>query len=335
MVAVAAPAGSHAAAEGTLMPGWLDNGFHSHGKRELVPVEVDGLLARAISRSCDLLSDGFVETSWVLKQLTAAQRKRVPGIAVEHRILVPLAAGETFVMSGRARAGLRKVDVSVQVGPFSTDGYVVHDFLDCNRSRAEVEARREAEAKKKRTTRAKGLQQQLETPAEVEARRREAWQGVAQGQSTASPESASLTHVSPGESPLIFEGDSRDRDRVCTTTTEEGQFQNHVRAQRSADPQVQSVLDVLAEAPRLFVDAIGVENAIRAFPGGDAMLAAREVVTLGRDPAWRSTNAANLIWKSLEKQTKPTRVPFDGRGRAGQAGQSIAERLQAMKGGVA
>ncbi len=320
------------------MPGWLDNGFHAHMKRELVPVEVDGLLARAISRSCDQLTDGFVEASWVDKQLeTPAKRKRVIDLAVKHRVLEKLPAGETIVMRGKSRTGLRKRDVSVSVGPFPMDGFVVHDFLDCNRSRSEVEARRDAEAKKKRGQRDRGRQQQLETPAEVDARRRAAWAGVGNGvlsNASSGAASSSSSSVSPGESPLFFEGDSRDRDRDVGTTSKEETFQSHAhaRAATSADPVVQSVLDVLADAPRLFVDAIGVENAVRQFPTGDAIRAAREAVTKGRDPAWRQTNAATLIWKSLEQQTKPSAATsFAG---SGQARRPRAEDFQALKDGA-
>lgn len=96
------------------------------------------------------------------------------------------------------------------------------------------------------------------------------------------------------------------------------------RAASSSDPCVQSVLDVLADAPRLFVDAVGVENAVRAFPGADPVMAAREAVTLGRDPAWRVTNAARLVWQALERQTRP-----GGNGRGGERRPTAADFMAA------
>lgn len=290
------------------MPGWLDNAFHSHGKRELVPLAVDGLFSRAISRCGDLLTDGFVEASWAEKQLVDGllgpkQRRRVLDLAVEHRVLEFLPAGETVTTRGAARQGLRGEEVVIELGPFPVDGYVVHDYLDCNRSRAEVEETRAREAAKKRRQRKGKRQEQLP------------WQQFD------GPSSSSL---SPGESPLKT-GDSGDRVG-STPRFKETDLDDARAAARSSDPQVQDVLDVLSAAPRLFLDAVAVENAIAAFPAGDPLRAAREAVTLGRDPAYRSTNGARLLWKALEQQTAPR--PGSRRG----GGQHTAADFQSLKG---
>lgn len=65
---------------------------------------------------------------------------------------------------------------------------------------------------------------------------------------------------------------------------------------------VQAVIDVLSQCQRLHVDQVGVENAVAAHPHGDAVQAARTVVTWATDPAFRSTNAAKLLGDALSKQ---------------------------------
>jgi hypothetical protein len=59
------------------------------------------------------------------------------------------------------------------------------------------------------------------------------------------------------------------------------------RANALDEPDQAVVVYVLRQCPRLHVDRIGVENAIAAWPNGDPMQAAREVVTWATDPAFR------------------------------------------------
>lgn len=320
-----------AAAKGArLMPGWLDNAFHAHGKRELVPLATDGLLARAISRCGDLLTDGFIEDTWVAKQLLDGmlrpkQRDVVLALALEHRVLERLPAGETRELRGTARAGLRASGIVVPAGPFAVDGYVVHDYLDCNRSRAEVEAIREREAAKKRGQRTRKRQEQLP------------WQHYENGSQGAPP----TTVVSPGESPLKA-GDSGDRDRGVPLRKGET-VSSHARATERdgalaadpdpvvADPVVADVMAILCEAPRLRVDEIAVRNAVRAFPGADHILAAREVIaTVGNDPTRWLTWGSTLLWKALERQTTPA-GPGPAGWRPGRRGAPTALDFQALK----
>lgn len=294
------------------MPAWLDNGFHSHGKRELVKLAVDGLLARAMSRATDLLTDGWVEESWVEKQLIGERpgdRKGILELAVAHRILEPLAAGETRVMVGAPRSKLRAEEIKVTVGPFEIDGYLVHDFLDCNRARVEVHRRRLQDRQRQRKRRNGERQEPLRPAGDF-------WENEGQIDAVPPlPEDASSSSCHARVTRDVTR-DPRDRDRDVNHQGTDQEDLNHARAARSADPRVQNVLDILAAAPRLYVDAIAVENAMLMYPNGNAVMAAHEAVTLGRDPAFRITNAATLVRKALERQPAGGGEPF-GRQRSG------------------
>jgi hypothetical protein len=93
----------------------------------------------------------------------------------------------------------------------------------------------------------------------------------------------------------------------------------------SDDPTIQQVLDVLAQCDRLYVDVMGVENAVLAWPGRDPVRAARTVVTWATDPAFQLTNAARALEKALSKQPDP---PPEGTGRT--ARQRKADDLAAL-----
>jgi hypothetical protein len=206
-----------------------------------------------------------------------------------------------------ARPGIRKTDLTVTIGPSPVDGYLVHDFLDYNLARVEVEDRRAKERTKKA-----GQRGQARLP----------WDDL----KTDVP--GGHASMSPGLSPL-----KGDTGYGCGEVPPPGEDRSSDACAnaRSSDPGVQEVLDVLVAAPRLHVDAVGVENAIRAFPSGDPVKAAREVVTLGTDPAYRLTNAARLLWRSLQDQTAPPRGQVAQFGR----GRSWVAELQALKGGAA
>lgn len=313
------------------MPGWLDNGFHAHDKRELGALAVDGLLCRAISRASDQLSDGWVAATWVEKQLSDGllgpkQRVRVIELAVQHRVLEPVAAGETKVIIGAPRSKLRAEEIKVTVGPHDVDGYMVHDYLDCNRASFEVERRRR-EDRDRQQKRRNGRKQEQIPPAD------QFWDtmGKIDADPLAGDTSSSSRHASVTRDNTR---DPRDRDRDVNHQNSDQTDLNDARGARSADPGVQSVLDVLRSAPRLHVDVVGVENAMRAFPTGDAVKAAREVVTLGTDPAWRITNAAKLLWQALERQTTATTSPALFAGHRGGDRPTAADFLALKTGAV-
>jgi hypothetical protein len=74
---------------------------------------------------------------------------------------------------------------------------------------------------------------------------------------------------------------------------------------------VAEVEAILAQAPRLKVVRVGIENAIASHPGGDPVAAARECVAWSSDPAFRKTNGASLLIDVLRKQKQPKPWPSD------------------------
>jgi hypothetical protein len=66
--------------------------------------------------------------------------------------------------------------------------------------------------------------------------------------------------------------------------------------------RIEQVVAILGQCRRLHIDQVGVENAVAAWPHGDAVRAARTIVTWATDPAFRSTNAARLLDQALSKQ---------------------------------
>lgn len=92
---------------------------------------------------------------------------------------------------------------------------------------------------------------------------------------------------------------------------------------------VDDVEGVLRQSERLFVDRMGIENAIGAWPGRDALQAARTVVTWVTDPAFRSTNAAKLLGDALSKQEQQ-RQKAELRDAVGKGRRSADARVQEL-----
>ena len=104
----------------------LDDGYCDNPKMLAVGLLGTGLHARAISYCARHETDGKVPLAWVMGQLVdlkPADRKNV-------------------------------LDALERVGLFTREngGYVVNDYLDYNPSRAALEAKREAERKRKGVT---------------------------------------------------------------------------------------------------------------------------------------------------------------------------------------
>ena len=130
--------------------GRLDDAFEGHRKRRAGSLAADGLLSRAISHAAGQETDGFVDTAWLNAQGSATERRRALKDAIRVRLLEPFPAGTARDVFGRKQPGLRSEEIRVTVGPFEEDGYLVHDFLDCNPARVELEARRASERSRKR-----------------------------------------------------------------------------------------------------------------------------------------------------------------------------------------
>jgi len=98
-------------------------------------------------------TDGVVDIDWLEERLPAPEaRADVLAALTAGGLFEHLPAGDTRTVEVEARtkhAGAH----SVQLGPLPEDAYLVHDFLDYNPSSVEVEARRAADAQRKRQTR--------------------------------------------------------------------------------------------------------------------------------------------------------------------------------------
>lgn len=93
----------------------LDDRFHTHPKIRPLSLAARGLFATGISYAACFLTDGYLPAEF----------------GTEH---------------GRGKAGRRAVQELIRAGLWEPDdrgGYWIHDYLDHNRSRAEVQAIRE------------------------------------------------------------------------------------------------------------------------------------------------------------------------------------------------
>lgn len=106
--------------------------------------------------------------------------------------------------------------------------------------------------------------------------------------------------------------------------------------QSEPDDPARTVTDVVAigqaaadRSKRGYVDQIGVENAIAAFPGLDHRRAAHAAVTRMTDPAERHTNFAKLLMWELERQDRP---PAAGRGGSPSAAASERDARRKRRG---
>jgi hypothetical protein len=99
--------------------GRLDDSFDSHRKVRRAGLEAIGLHARALSYCAGALTDGHVDPEWL-----------------EER-------------AGKRGEKLSELLVTAELWTPNTDGFVIHDYLEYNPSRADVLARRAADSKRK------------------------------------------------------------------------------------------------------------------------------------------------------------------------------------------
>lgn len=264
--------------------GRIDDGFDGHPKRSLVSLAVDGLLMRAISRASRYLTDGFVEQQWVLEQLareTARQRARVLEEMVRFRVFEDFPCGRACVVTMPRLHRLRTRERDVTIGPFEVDGYLIHDYLHLNPARVEVEEQRELERKKKAGQRAREKQDAL--PWDL------AGSGLSPGDIDPCPPGSPPLRGTPGRGGLGVQNGSS----LVSIDARAPELPSGLAA------QVETVLGVLAQSPRLHIDRVGIENAIAMYPNCDPVSAAREVITKVTDPAFHATNAAGLLRGAL------------------------------------
>jgi hypothetical protein len=116
--------------------------FHRHPKRErtLMGCAVDGVLARALSKSRDEGLDGFVSEAWAAEQVEPRHRRRLIEAMVKPR-------------PPRNRPLFDRVE----------GGFLIHDYLEVNPSEDEMEQRRQGSRGRVAKHRNGGRQQSLET----------------------------------------------------------------------------------------------------------------------------------------------------------------------------
>jgi hypothetical protein len=257
---------------------WIDDTFSGHRKRRLVSLAADGLLARALSECCkpEGGTDGFVDEQWVELQMPRRQRTKLLAEMTHERLFEALPADTTRELVGHAKKGLRTSDIHVTVGPFRTAGFLVHDFLDFNRSVAERTARRRRDAQKKRNQRS--------TPTLWNGKPEQLSPGTSQG----TPPPPQDSGVGGGSSTESTNGEN-----------------GHGYSRAPAPGLVGQVMDVLRRCARLSVPDhcdVAIESAIAGNPGKDFLAAAHAAVVRATDPAWRTTWGPSVFAGELRRQ---------------------------------
>lgn len=228
----------------------LDDGFHAHPKIDGLSLAARGLFATALSYAAHYETDG-----------------QLPERVINYH--------------ARGHAGRKALKELLEAGLFEPveAGYSIHDYLDYNRSREEIEAERVGARSR-----------------QASKRRRERQIPIPFGDSA--PRHA-VSHA------------TRDSgEGGGTTPTSEEQPELHAPAQRTV---VDDVLDVLRGLDRdgWLVDdvgtRVGVENAIAAHPNRDPLSAAHLTVTAASDPAWRTSSPQRAFAIMLGKQPEGMR----------------------------
>ena len=126
----------------------LDDALESHRKRKRAGHEAFGLWCAALTYCGRYHTDGLVDPEWLEDEVPHKRtRARLLERLVSVGLMDRLAAGDQVTVSDQH-------DNAIVLGPFSSQGFVVHDFLDLNPSSVEVEAKREQERLKKAAQRA-------------------------------------------------------------------------------------------------------------------------------------------------------------------------------------
>jgi len=107
------------------MWGRLDDHFHDDPKTIRVGLAANGLFARAVSYCADHETDGVIPVDWVTAQLVGETK------TAGQRILAVMF--EAVIFEHQENGG----------------GYLVHDYLDYNPSRAQIASKRARDSQRK------------------------------------------------------------------------------------------------------------------------------------------------------------------------------------------
>lgn len=99
--------------------GRLDDSFDAHKKVRRAGLEATGLHARAMAYCAGALTDGHVDPEWLAER------------------------------AGRKAGALSKLLLVAGLWEPNDDGFVIHDYLDYNPSRDEVEEKRRKDSERK------------------------------------------------------------------------------------------------------------------------------------------------------------------------------------------
>ena len=219
----------------------LDDGFHSHPKVKATSLAGRGLFATAIAYSAQHLTDGFLREQVMLDMARLRHGRAALRELVEHELLDRVEGG-----------------------------YAIHDFLDYNPSRADVQAGREGAKERQRRKRQRDRQGSLP------------WDG-----SPTPVTRESQSPVTPGR-----EGRG------------EPPPQNDDESHAHAPGVVGEVMAVLRRCKRfVFAPQLDaqIESAIAANRDMDPLVAAHEAVVSGSDPAYRTTDAGRAFMYAIRR----------------------------------
>lgn len=249
----------------------VDDGLHSHPKIRKLSYAARGVLMTAGSYAAHYETDGVLDVEFV-KSL-----RRGKG----------------------GRSALNELVLAGLLEPCEDGVLRIHDFLQYNPSRAELDAQRQRNRRKQKAHRARGRQAALP------------WDDCGS-------ETDDVTGlVTP--------------TRDAGLGGEEVQQPNEERSE--LDALVDQVLAKLNECPRFTInpidDRMRVENAIELVSEADALAAAREAVIWAGDPAYRNTNAVSVLLSAMRKQvaTRERTQPSESNGTDARPG--LADRLRA------
>lgn len=229
--------------------GLVDDGAHAHRKINhawALHRGALGLHLLGMSYCADQLTNGVVHDWFVAQKLPHSRERRA-------------------IVTALVNAGLwEPVD----------DGYQIHDWLDFNPSREQIEQRRRKDRQRHKKPRASagnpnGIHAESERIPPL-APAREAGRGTGMGS----------LHQDQGD-PAV---DARE----ATTN--------------SVHPQLESVLGVFRDLDgQLEIEPAAIESQMRAYPA-DFLRAAHEVVAWAREPGLRSKSASRLFGAALRRQ---------------------------------